>query len=188
MIKFHGSIYREQINMHIIFSHGKESGPEGSKILALAAIAEDLDCTWESVDYRDLPDEPDERMLRLLERVIGCEDNVILVGSSMGGYVSVATACELAEQHQDQLKRVNGLFLMVPAVYLPGYARQDFSADLPKLSIVHAWGDDIVPYENSLRLAQQHQADYHLFAGGHRLTEALTQVKHVFADFIKSIN
>ncbi|KAA3639093.1 MAG: alpha/beta hydrolase [Proteobacteria bacterium] len=173
--------------MHIIFSHGKESGPEGGKIRALAALATALGCTYESVDYRDLPDHPDQRVERLINRIVASDDDVVLTGSSMGGYVSVAAACQLAENNDAAKQRVRGLFLMVPAVYLPGYQRQDFSADLAKMSIVHAWGDDVVPYENSLRLAQQHQADYHIFAGGHRLSEALEQVKQVFSAFIESV-
>lgn len=105
----------------------------------------------------------------------------------MGGYVSVAAACEVADNNKSANHRLKGLFLMVPAVYLPGYGRQDFSTELPRMSIVHAWGDDIVPYENSLRLAQQHQADYHLFAGGHRLNEVLPELKHVFSGFLQRI-
>ena len=105
----------------------------------------------------------------------------------MGGYVSVTAACEVADNNKSLKQRMKGLFLMVPAVYLPGYMRQDFSAELPRMSIVHAWGDDIVPYENSLRLAQQHQADYHVFAGGHQLSEPLEQVKQVFLIFLKAI-
>ncbi|MCX7546237.1 YqiA/YcfP family alpha/beta fold hydrolase [Marinicella gelatinilytica] len=173
--------------MHIIFSHGKESGPEGGKIRALAALATDLGCSYESVDYRDLPDHPDQRVERLVARISACDDDIILVGSSMGGYVSVAAACELAEKGKTIKQSVKGLFLMVPAVYLPGYERQDFSAELPKICIVHAWGDDIVPYENSLRLAQQHQADYHVFAGGHRLNEVLSELKHVFSGFLQGV-
>lgn len=173
--------------MHIIFSHGKESGPDGGKIRALAAIAEDLDSTWESVDYRDLTDHPDKRVERLINRISGRDDDIVLVGSSMGGYVSVAAACEVADNNKSANHRLKGLFLMVPAVYLPGYGRQDFSTELPRMSIVHAWGDDIVPYENSLRLAQQHQADYHVFAGGHRLSEPIEDVKRVFSAFIISI-
>ncbi len=173
--------------MHVIFSHGKESGPEGGKIRALSALASDLGCSYESVDYRDLPNHPEKRVERLLERIAACDGDVVLVGSSMGGYVSVATACALAEKSDILLQRITGLFLMVPAVYLPGYQRQMFDLDLPKMCIVHAWSDDVVPYQNSLRLAKQHKADHHLFAGGHRLTEALPQVKQVFLDFLQTL-
>ena len=69
--------------MHIIFSHGKESGPDGGKIRALSAIAVDLGYTYESVDYRDLPDHPDKRVERLMARISACDDDIIYVGSSV---------------------------------------------------------------------------------------------------------
>ena len=101
--------------------------------------------------------------------------------------MSVAAACEVGESNNSSKQRLKGLFLMVPAVYLPGYGRQDFTAELPRMCIVHAWGDDILPFENSLKLAKQHQADFHLFAGGHRLSEPLEQVKQVFKRFVRGI-
>ena len=39
----------------VIFSHGKESGPWGSKIRALADVAERLGAQVMSVDYREHP-------------------------------------------------------------------------------------------------------------------------------------
>ncbi len=49
----------------VLFAHGKESGPWGSKIKHLAAIAERLGAQVLSPDYGDLPD-PDARVARLL--------------------------------------------------------------------------------------------------------------------------
>ena len=37
--------------MKIIFSHGKESGPWGTKIKRLANVAKRLNCSVESIDY-----------------------------------------------------------------------------------------------------------------------------------------
>ena len=34
----------------VVFSHGKESGPWGTKIMAMAAVVRDLGLTVESVD------------------------------------------------------------------------------------------------------------------------------------------
>ena len=49
----------------VVFSHGKESGPWGSKITAMAAVVRDLNLTVESVDYRGL-DDPAQRVEKLL--------------------------------------------------------------------------------------------------------------------------
>lgn len=42
-------------NLLVVFSHGKESGPWGSKIQALAKVAERLGGDVISVDYREHP-------------------------------------------------------------------------------------------------------------------------------------
>jgi hypothetical protein len=80
--------------MKVYFSHGKESGPWGTKIKRLAAIAEDLGCAVDSVDYRDLTD-PDLRVERLLEVLANESNEFVLAGSSMGGYVSLVVSAEV---------------------------------------------------------------------------------------------
>ena len=77
--------------MKVYFSHGKESGPWGSKIRALADVARDLGCAVASVDYTQEPD-PDQRVNQLLELLKRERDDYVLVGSSMGGYVSLIAA------------------------------------------------------------------------------------------------
>ena len=49
---------------HVIFSHGKESGPWGSKIAAMAEVARSEGFEADSVDYRGVDDPAD--------RVTGC--------------------------------------------------------------------------------------------------------------------
>ena len=38
----------------VVFSHGKESGPWGSKITTLSNVANDMGFGVESIDYQDL--------------------------------------------------------------------------------------------------------------------------------------
>lgn len=89
-------------NLLVVFSHGKESGPWGSKIQALANVAERLGGHVISVDYREHPagvhhdqnaeGEAERRVEQLLALEPPAHLQVVLVGSSMGGYVStVAT-------------------------------------------------------------------------------------------------
>ena len=96
--------------MKVYFSHGKESGPRGTKIKRLAAIAEDMSCIVESIDYTDTMD-PDLRVERLLEVLAGEDGDFALVGSSMGGYVPLM-ASEMVD--------AKAVFLMAPALYIPG--------------------------------------------------------------------
>ncbi|MEP0710601.1 MAG: alpha/beta hydrolase, partial [Algoriphagus sp.] len=74
--------------MKVFFSHGKESGPWGSKIKRLANIAEEYGCSVDSIDYADNPD-PDLRVERLVNILKDVKEDFLLVGSSMGGYVSL---------------------------------------------------------------------------------------------------
>ena len=70
--------------MKVYFSHGKESGPWGTKIRFLADIAEEMGCQVESIDYSATQD-PEERVALLKETLPADEPEIILVGSSMGG-------------------------------------------------------------------------------------------------------
>src|ERR1700736_4251619 len=92
----------------VVFSHGKESGPWGSKITAMAAVVRDLGLALESVDYRGL-DDPGARLRKLIGWGKVLNGPLVLVGSSMGGYVSAAAATELGAR---------GLFLLAPAFYM----------------------------------------------------------------------
>ena len=64
--------------MKVYFSHGKESGPWGSKIQRLASIASEYGCQVDSVDYTDTHD-PDLRAERLANILNDEEDSFILV-------------------------------------------------------------------------------------------------------------
>jgi len=127
----------------VVFSHGQESGPWGTKIRAMAELAKGLGCNTDSIDYRGIAD-PTERVNKLIAECGDLDGTLILAGSSMGGHVATAAAAPLAAA---------GLFVIAPAFYMPGY--EDLTPappDLP-ISIVHGWRDDVVPVENSIRFA-----------------------------------
>ena len=172
----------------VIFSHGKESGPWGSKIRALADVAERLGAEVMSVNYREQPigtpqdqnaeGEADRRVGQLLSITLPEHSQLVLVGSSMGGYVSTVASIRL---------QVDGLFLLAPAFYLPGYANQELTPRAHKTMIVHGWSDGVVPVHNSIRFASQHQCDLHLLEGDHRLNAALPKIEPLFELFLKQI-
>ena len=174
-------------NLLVVFSHGKESGPLGSKIRALMRVAELHGARTLSVNYREHPDgggidhdapgEADRRVAQLLATALPAHDRLVLVGSSMGGYVST-----VASQHL----KPDGLFLLAPAFYLPGYACQDLAPHAAPTLIVHGWGDDVVPPDNSIRFARQHRCALHLLDGDHRLNAALPAIEPLFALFLQA--
>lgn len=158
--------------MKAIFSHGMESGPWGFKIKQLAPIAERHGWQVESIDYTDTKN-PDARAQRLIERLAEERDPFILIGSSMGGYVSLVAAAT----HQPR-----GLFLFAPALYAPGYAVQQYAA-IPNTEIVHGWSDDIVPLEHSLRYAREADCILHLIRGDHPLNGSIGVIEDLFESF-----
>ena len=95
----------------VIFSHGQESGPWGTKIRAMAERVRELGCEADSIDYQGIAD-PTERVDKLIAECGDVYDTLILVGSSMGGHVATVAAGRL---------KAAGLFVLAPAYYVPGY-------------------------------------------------------------------
>ena len=158
----------------VVFSHGKESGPWGAKITAMAAVVRDLGVGVESVDYRGM-DDPGARVRKLIESGAALRAPLLLVGSSMGGHVAAAAASRLA---------AHGLFLLAPAFYMEGYEEYTPQDVACPTVIVHGWHDDIVPVENSIRWAREHQAALHLLNSDHRLEDQIEAICLLLRAFI----
>lgn len=127
------------MDRYVVFSHGKDAGPWGVKITALAGNARSEGYEVESVDYRGI-DDPRERVHKLVEFCKELKGDLVLCGSSLGGYVSVAAA---------SLLHARGVFLMAPALTMPGLPPlREKLLDCPT-TIVHGWKDDVVPVEQS---------------------------------------
>lgn len=159
----------------VVFAHGKESGPWGTKITHLAGTASDHGFEVISPDYSHTHD-PGARVTQLLTLAPKAR-RLVLVGSSMGGYVS-AQACEALQPQ--------ALFLMAPALYFPGWEEEP--QGVPALSVVvHGWNDDIVPVERGLRFAQTHRAALHLFNSDHGLNDQLPALALLFGDLLDRV-
>lgn len=161
-------------NYTVIFAHGRESGPWGIKIRALAKIAERFGCRVISRDDSDNRD-PDLRIARLIDEVKTLDGPVVLVGSSMGGYVATVAS---------QVVQPVGLFLMAPAFGLPGYADPAPRPICRELTVVYGWDDEIVPVQAVLDFARRHQAMFHIVPAGHALLEQVDWLGQVFELFL----
>ncbi|MDH4056078.1 MAG: alpha/beta fold hydrolase [Gammaproteobacteria bacterium] len=161
----------------VIFSHGQESGPWGTKIRAMAGKVRELGCTADSIDYQGIAD-PTERVEKLLRECKDIRDPLILVGSSMGGHVATAAAEALG---------AIGLFVLAPAWYMDGYEHLTPLPPSMPICIVHGWHDDIVPVENSVRYARNCSATLHIVNGDHRLTDNIDAINGYLELFIKTI-
>jgi pimeloyl-ACP methyl ester carboxylesterase len=161
----------------VVFSHGKESGPWGSKITAMAAVVRDLGLGVESVDYRGL-DDPGDRVRKLLGLAKDLPEPAVLVGSSMGGHVSAAAASGLGAR---------GLFLLAPAFYMAGYEEYTPQDVACPTAIVHGWHDAIVPVENSIRWAREHTAALHVLNSDHRLEDRIDAICVLLREFLLAL-
>jgi alpha/beta superfamily hydrolase len=158
----------------VVFSHGKESGPWGSKITAMAAVARNLNLAVQSVDYRGIHD-PLARVEKLVATCAQLAGGTVLAGSSMGGHVAAAATARVQPV---------GLFLLAPAFYMPGfeaYTPQDVGC--PTV-IVHGWRDDIVAVDSSVRWAREHAATLHVLDSDHRLEDQIDTICRLLHEFL----
>ena len=162
----------------VVFSHGQESGPWGTKIQAMAERVRGLGSTADSVDYQGIAD-PTERVDKLIAYCRPIEDPIILVGSSMGGHVATAAA--------DRVGAV-GLFVLAPAFYMPDFEAFTPPAPGMPMAIVHGWDDDVVPVENSIRYASECKATLHIVDGDHRLTANIDEINYYLARFVQVVS
>jgi pimeloyl-ACP methyl ester carboxylesterase len=166
------------VGRHVVFSHGKESGPWGKKISALAEVARSEGFDAHSVDYRGL-DDPRQRTARLVDFCKELSGDLVLVGSSLGGYVAVASA---------SLLHARGVFLLAPALYVQGLPElRDGVLDCPA-AVVHGWRDDVVPFEDSIRFARAHHAALHLLESDHNLHSQIRVVQYLFEYFLIALD
>ena len=129
---------------HCILSHGFESGPDATKVTALAEVAQRLGWSHERPDYTDLDARSDisrvgdvpARLQRLVQLAGDAAQRgpVVLAGSSLGAYISAIASLQVPTQ---------GLFLMVPPTTMGPMPALD-AAKVP-ISIVHAWHDELIP-------------------------------------------
>jgi alpha/beta superfamily hydrolase len=159
----------------VIIAHGKESGPQGNKIKALAQVARKHRLLVIAPDFRGM-DDPEKRVCHLLDQVRGCTGPLYLAGSSMGGYVAIRASQELQPV---------GLFLMAPAIGIPGYAGHELEPACRQTTIVHAWEDDIIPPGNVIAWAELYQAELHLVNDNHRLSVQTSLLKFLFDKMLR---
>lgn len=166
----------------IVLSHGLESGPQATKVSALAEVAEKLG--WASVrpDYRDVdvrrdPEAIDARITRCVENApVGAR--VVFAGSSMGAFVSGFASLK----HE-----TCGLFLLALPVSIESYPRVFEAAAVPT-TLVHGWDDDLCPVDAVIDFARRRGDTLHLVDDGHRLAEHVAFCCEAFRQFLRALD
>jgi len=165
---------------HCILSHGFESGPDATKVAALAEVAERAGWSHERPDYTDLDAKREvselgdvfARVERLQElaRVAAARGPLVLAGSSLGAWISGQVSLSVP---------VRGLFLMAPPTRM-GEAPPLQAADVP-VSIVHGWHDELIPAAAVVDWAAARNATLLLVDDAHRLSDHVGASADAFA-------
>lgn len=171
---------------HCILSHGFESGPDATKVTALAEVAQQLGWSHERPDYTDLDARRDAgelgdvpaRLQRLLERARAAAacGPLVLAGSSLGSYISARVSLQVP---------VAGLFLLAPPLRMGPLPPLDARA--APTSIVHGWDDELIPAADVFAWAQPRRARLLLVDDGHRLSANVASAAAAFADLLRSL-
>jgi pimeloyl-ACP methyl ester carboxylesterase len=165
-----------------ILSHGKESGPNGKKLTMLKEVAEKHGYEAISLDYTQCKNST-ERITLLKEYIEKSSfESLVLVGSSMGGYVSTVLANDY---------RLSGLFLLCPALYMEDkeeYTVGKFSPKCQNIEIIHGWSDEVVPFDHSIRFGKKTHAVVNLIEDNHRLQHSHAFMKKRFEWFLSNLN
>ena len=171
---------------HCILSHGFESGPDATKVTALAEAAEALGWTHERPDYTDLDAQREiselgnvpariERLLGLARQAAG-QGPLVLAGSSLGAYISGLVSLQVP---------VAGLFLMAPPIRM-GSAHPLDAAPVPT-SIIHGWRDELIRADEVIMWAQGRRDRLLMVDDSHRLTEYVESSKLAFAALLAGL-
>jgi predicted alpha/beta-hydrolase family hydrolase len=166
---------------HVLLSHGLESGPNATKVTALAAVAESLGWRTTRPDFRDLDMTRDvnrieDRITRLKASVVPGEP-LVLAGSSMGAFASGLASLDVP---------CKGIFLIAPPLAIPDFVRRFDLAPVPT-AIVHGWHDELIPAHEIVAFAQQRSIPLTLVDDSHRLSAHVDLIARWFGLFLEGL-
>ena len=172
---------------HCILSHGFESGPDASKVTALAEVAQRQGWSHERPDYTDLDalaavsplGDVAARVARLraLAETAAARGPLVLAGSSLGAWISGRVSLDVP---------VRALFLMAPPARM-GDAPPLQAAGVP-ISIVHGWHDELIEATDVVEWARARSATLLLVDDTHRLSGHVETSGRAFARLLESLS
>jgi pimeloyl-ACP methyl ester carboxylesterase len=157
-----------RVRRPVLFCHGLESGPHGSKYRLLCDNGYEViapDCRGKSLRERV------ELVVPLMQQL-----RPYVVGSSYGGITAVLAGARGGVG-------LPGVLLCAPALELAEEPNADPST-LPLVgptTIIHGVEDDVIPIEVSRRYARRTSADLIEVADGHRLANSQVEILRALA-------
>ena len=176
---------------HIILSHGLSydpvhgvvSGPDATKVTALAELAESQGWNTERPDYRE--DDAQGMLEGVLPRIVRLQRAMhaapcppVLVGSSMGAFISGLAARD---------RPVAGLFLLATPSEIPGFPQSfELPVGVPAL-LIHGWQDDVCLPGPMQAFAAQRRLPLLMLDDDHRLGASLDTIEALFTRFLQAL-
>ncbi len=167
----------------IILSHGSDSSPDATKVSALAAQAESLGWTTQRPDYgaddaRGHAECVAPRIARLRATIEALAEPPLLVGSSMGAFVSGLVSLDVP---------VAGLLLLATPRGIPGHARAfDLRSGVPTL-LIHGWRDEICPVAGVYDFANRRKLPLLVVDDDHRLGSSMATIAIQFQSMLDQL-
>ena len=167
----------------IILSHGSDSAPEATKVSALAALAESLGWRTQRPDYRSddargHAGSVAPRIARLRATIESLEAPPLLVGSSMGAFVSGLVSLDVP---------VAGLLLLATPGRIPGHARPfDLRTGVPAM-LIHGWRDEVCPLAGVQAFAAKRRLPLLVLDDDHRLGSSMELIATQFRAMLERL-
>ena len=167
--------------MILIFSYGKKVEPNHDKLNAFTAIAAKYGIKTRNVTYN--PDATgDERIPVLLSaaREASAEgEEIIYAGTSMGCYGSLIVSKEVPAK---------GMFLVSPALFMKGYAVQEYPLhNAGQVEMVVGHQDTVIPRMEVSHFVMEQHLEAHFVDDTHAMSDSLETLKALFDDFLRKL-
>lgn len=169
---------------HVILSHGSDSGPEATKVSALARVAESLGWTTSRPDYREedklgYAGSVPPRVARLVDAMQEQTRPLVLVGSSMGAFVSGLASLRAP---------CDGLFLVALPTMIPECPQPFDMAEGISAMLIHGYEDTLCPVLAAQAFARSRGMPALLLPDDHRLAIHVPVIEREFRAFLESVS
>ncbi len=164
----------------VILSHGSGSGPDATKVSALAKIAEELGWKTQRPDFREEDQRGhagsvQPRVEKLITAAQTAAQPLVLAGSSMGAFVAGLASLQV---------RCAGVFLMALPTMIPRWSQRFDMADVPAM-LVHGFHDELCPATAAAQFAAARGIPALLLPDDHRLANHVELIGKQFRLFLQ---
>lgn len=166
----------------VILCHGSDSGPDATKVSALAKVAEARGWQAARLDFRaddqhgyaaSVP----LRVAKIADAMRAAKRPLVLAGSSMGAFT-----CGLASLQAP----CDGVFLIALPTMIPDCPQAfDMARDVPAM-LVHGYEDGLCPVLAAQAFARSRGIPALLLPGDHRLADQVPAIECAFREFLET--